>query len=454
MDHTQALATDKIGSLIKRYYWPAFISVFVNALYNIVDRIFIGQGVGSGALSGLSIIFPIMLIIMAFGMLFGVGTGVQISIALGERNIQKAEKTLGSGFLMMILVSIFIAAVAFAIKTPLLKAFGATPETMEYAQDYLNIILAGTLFQVVGFSLNNVIRAEGNARVAMYSMLISAGINVILDPIFIFGFGLGVKGAAYATIISMFVMCIWVVLHFVQKRSTVALRLRYIRIDRKVIATIVAIGMAPFAMQLASSLVQGILNTQLIRFGGDIAVAANGILMSIMNMVFMTIVAVNMAIQPIIGFNYGARNFTRVKDTLIKGIWIATAISVGAEIAIHLFPGFLVKLFNANDPELYRIGVRSLHLGMAATSMVGFQVIVGNYFQSTGKARMAMLLSLLRQVIFLIPFILILPSFFDLNGVWLSLPVAGAISAFVVFFYFKKEIKNLNEYIASRELLQ
>lgn len=454
MDHTQALANDKIGSLIKRYYWPAFISVFVNALYNIVDRIFIGQGVGSGALSGLSIIFPIMLIIIAFGMLFGVGTGVQISIALGEQNIQKAEKTLGSGFLMMILVSIFIAVVAFAIKTPLLKVFGATPETMEYAQDYLNIILAGTLFQVVGFSLNNVIRAEGNARVAMYSMLISAGINVILDPIFIFGFDLGVKGAAYATVISMFVMCIWVVLHFIQKRSTVALRLRYIRIDWKVIATIVAIGMAPFAMQLASSLVQGILNTQLIQFGGDIAVAANGILMSIMNMVFMTIVAVNMAIQPIIGFNYGARNFIRVKDTLIKGIWIATAISVGAEIAIHLFPGFLVKLFNANDAELYHIGVRSLHLGMAVTSIVGFQVIVGNYFQSTGKARMAMLLSLLRQVIFLIPLILILPTFFDLDGVWLSLPVAGTISAFVVFYYFKKEIKNLNEYIASKELLQ
>jgi putative MATE family efflux protein len=355
---------------------------------------------------------------------------------------------------MMILVSIFIAGIAFAIKTPLLKIFGATPETMEYAQDYLNIILAGTLFQVVGFSLNNVIRAEGNARVAMYSMLISAGINVILDPIFIFGFGLGVKGAAYATIISMFVMCIWVVLHFVQKRSTVALRLRYIRIDWKVIATIVSIGMAPFAMQLASSLVQGILNTQLIQFGGDIAVAANGILMSIMNMVFMTIVAVNMAIQPIIGFNYGARNFARVKDTLIKGIWIATAISIGAEIAIHIFPGFLVMLFNANDAELYHIGVRSLHLGMAATSIIGFQVIVGNYFQSTGKARMAMLLSLLRQVIFLIPLILILPSFFDLDGVWLSLPVAGAISAFVVFYYFKKEIKKLNEYIASRELLQ
>ncbi|MCF8358054.1 MAG: MATE family efflux transporter [Prolixibacteraceae bacterium] len=453
MDQVHALGNERIGLLIKRYYWPAFISVIVSALYNVVDRIFIGQGVGAEALAGLSIIFPIMLIMMAFGMLFGIGTGVQISISLGQKNYSKAEKVLGNGFLMMIIVSVFITVLIVAIKGPLLRLFGANNETIGYAQDYLGVILWGVVFQVVGFSLNNVIRAEGNAKVAMYTMLISAGINIVLDPIFIFYLNLGVKGAAFATVFSQFVMMLWVLFHFLHKRSVVHLFFKNMKFDFQIVKAIVAIGMAPFAMHLASSLVQGVLNTQLVKYGDDIAVAANGILMSVIQVVFMCIIAVNMATQPIVGFNYGAKNFSRVRSTLLKAILIATLISVGGFIIVELVPGVLVKMFNKTDSTLYEVGVRGLRIGSAMLFAVGFQVVVGNYFQATGKARLAMLLSLLRQVIVFTPVLIIFPKFFGLDGVWMSMPVADITSALVVGFFFRKELKRLKEMIDSREKL-
>ncbi|MBN1924915.1 MAG: MATE family efflux transporter [Prolixibacteraceae bacterium] len=453
MKNVQALGNERIGLLIKRYYWPAFISVMVSALYNIVDRIYIGQGVGAEALSGLSIIFPVMLIMMAFGMLFGIGTGVRISISLGEKDYEKAGKTLGNGFSMMLIVSVFITFLILFIKGPLLQLFGANNETVGYAMEYLNIILFGVVFQVVGFSLNNVIRSEGNAKTAMYTMLISAGLNIVLDPIFIFVFDMGVAGAAIATVISQFIMMIWVLLHFLQKRSVVHLQFRNLRLEFPIIKSIVAIGMAPFAMHLASSLVQGILNTQLVKYGNDIAVAANGILMSVAQVIFMCIIAVNMATQPIIGFNYGAKNFSRVKATLLRGILIASAISVFGYIIIQALPGVMVKLFNNTDQELFDVGVRGLRLGAAMFFLIGFQVVVGNYFQSTGKAKLAMVLSLLRQVIVLTPVLLLFPVFFGLDGVWISMPVADSISALVVAFFFRKEMLRLNEMIDSREKL-
>lgn len=453
MDNTHELGNTKVGLLIKKYYWPAFISVFISALYNIVDRIFIGQGVGAAALSGLSIVFPIMLIMMAFGMLFGVGTGVQVSISLGEKDQIKAEKTLGNGFSLMLIVSVFITLLILVIKDPMLQLFGASDETMGYAQDYLMVIIPGIVFQVVGFSLNNVIRSEGNAKVAMYSMLISAGLNIILDPIFIFAFDMGVKGAALATVISMVMMSAWVMLHFIRRKSVVYLHFKYMKLEYKIISGIVAIGMAPFAMQIASSVVHALFNIQLVKYGNDIAVAANGIVMSVMMMIFMCIVAVNMATQPIIGFNFGAKSFDRVKTALFKGIKIASIIAIGGFVLVQLLPGIIVKMFNNDDAELYMIGVRGIRIGLAMTFLVGFQVVVGNYFQSTGKARLAIVISLLRQVIVLTPLLFIFPHFFGLDGVWLSMPVSGFISALIVTYFFRKELVNLNELIGSRERL-
>ncbi|MBV5349508.1 MATE family efflux transporter, partial [bacterium] len=305
---TKDLAELSVPKLMLKFFIPAFIGVFLNALYNIVDRIFIGQGVGSMALSGISVTFPVMLIVMGFGMLIGIGAGVLVSINLGKHDIKKAEQILGNSFLLMLLVSVLITILGFSLKGILLQSFGATPETIEYANDYLNIILAGTVFQVVGFSLNNIIRAEGNAKVAMYSMIISAGTNMILNPLFIFGFGWGVKGSAYATVISMIMLTVWVLTHFRSSKSVIKLKAENIRFDRKILFEILAIGMAPFFMQIANSVVQGLINTKLIAFGGDLAVGAMGIVNSVLTLIVMAIVAINMATQPIISFNYGAKS--------------------------------------------------------------------------------------------------------------------------------------------------
>jgi putative MATE family efflux protein len=444
IEKTKELAELNIARLMLKFFIPAFIGVFVNALYNIVDRIFIGQGVGSMALSGISVIFPVMLIVMGFGMLIGIGAGVLVSINMGKRDMGKAEKVLGSSFLLMLLISVVITIIGYSVKGPMLRSFGATAETIQYANDYLDIILAGVVFQVVGFSLNNIIRAEGNARIAMYSMIISAGTNLILDPIFIFGFGMGVKGAAYATVISMMVLTVWVLIHFLSSKSVVKLKTENIRFDSKILFEIMAIGMAPFVMQIANSFVQGLLNTKLIAFGGDLAVGAMGIVNSVATMIVMAIVAINMATQPIISFNYGAKSFSRVKETLRIAMISATVISILAFIMVETIPDSIVKLFNSTDPGLLGFGRDGLRLGMLALPFVGFQVVAGNFFQSMGNAKIAVLLTLLRQVIILIPLLFILPNHLGLNGIWISMPISDFCSAIIVVFFLVNQWKKLN----------
>ncbi|MGE0021333.1 MAG: MATE family efflux transporter [Draconibacterium sp.] len=444
MNKLEELGKTDVGKLMWKYFVPAFVGVFLNALYNIVDRIFIGQGVGAEALSGISVIFPVMLIMMGFGMMIGIGTGVVVSINLGKRDLETAEKTIGTGFVLMIIASAVVMILTYIFKKPVLQSFGATVETYQFANDYLNIILAGTIFMVVGFSLNNVIRSEGNARIAMISMILSSVTNVFLDYIFIFRFGWGVKGAAWATIISMFVLMVWVLVHFNSKRSVVRLKQNNIRFDWFILKQIVAIGMAPFAMQIASSVVQGLLNKKLIQFGGDLAVGAMGIINSMVTLFVMSIVAINMAAQPIIGFNYGAKSVERVKQSLKISIVAATAIAVGAFILIEAMPGVFVKLFNNNSTVLYELARNGMTLVFLALPIVGFQVVASNFFQSVGKAKYAMFATLFRQVILLIPLLFILPVFFGINGIWLAFPVADAVSAMAVTFILYHEWEKLN----------
>ena len=445
MKNINELGEAKIGKLMLKYFIPAFIGVFVNALYNIVDRIFIGQGVGAEALSGISIIFPVMLIMMAFGMLIGIGTGVYVSINLGKKDIEGAEKTLGTGFFLMIVVSVIIMIVTYLLKVPILRSFGATEETFQYANDYLNIVLSGVAFMVIGFSLNSVIRSEGNARIAMISMILSSVVNIILDPIFIFWLDMGVKGAAYATIISMFVLMVWVLIHFRSKRSVVKLRNRNIRINWKILMQIVAIGMAPFTMQIANSFVQGLLNKKLIIYGGDLAVGAMGIINSVVTLFIMAIVALNMASQPIIGYNFGAKSVKRIKDTLRISLIAATLIAVAAFMVAEAIPGAIINLFNNDSEELYSLAVRGLRLLLLALPIVGFQVVASNFFQAVGKAKLALFATLFRQVIGLIPLLLILPGFWGIDGVWLSYPIADTMSATAVGFVLYREWKRLPE---------
>lgn len=436
-----------IASLLWKYFVPAFTGVILNSLYNVIDRIFIGHGVGALALSGLSAVFPIMIIMMAFGMLIGMGAGVRISINLGKKDYAVAERVLGNAFVLMTVVSVVIMAIGYAVKDPLLRFFGVGGETYGYASEYLNIILMGTVFNVVGFSLNSLIRSEGNARTAMFSMMISAGANLLLDPLFIFVFDWGVAGAAWATVISQALLTAWVIWHFCSKRSVIKLQTRYFKLDKAIVWYIVTVGFAPFSMQLASSAVQGVFNLQLSKHGGDLAIGAMGIINSVIIFLVMSVIAINMAAQPVIGFNYGARKYSRVKQTLILCMKAATAICMFGFVVVQLFPGFLIKLFNNNSPELLEIGTQGIRLIMLALPLVGFQIIVGNYFQSTGKAGIAALLSMLRQVIMLMPFLLVFPGFWGINGVWFSAPLADSLSALVVTYFLWREIKRLNVYV-------
>lgn len=445
MKKIDELSSASIGRLMLKYFVPAFVGVFVNALYNIVDRIFIGQGVGAEALSGISVIFPVMLIMMGFGMLIGTGTGVFVSISMGRKDMVRAEKTLGTGFTLMLIVSVVIMVVTFLLKEPILRSFGSTNTTFQYANDYLDIILVGVVFQVVGFSLNNVIRSEGNAKIAMYSMILSACTNIILDPVFIFWLDMGVKGAAYATIISMFILMVWVLAHFRSSRSVIKLKKEYIGVDLGITKSILAIGMAPFVMQIANSLVQGLLNRKLIVFGGDLAVGAMGIINSVISLVIMAIVAINMASQPIIGFNYGAKSVHRVKEALRLSLIAATFISVAAFIFIGSAPGMLVRLFNSDSQELYDISVHGLRTVILGFPIVGFRVVASHFFQAIGKARIAMFATLFRQVISLIPLLFILPGFWGITGIWAAYPISDSITAVIVSFFLVREWRKLPE---------
>lgn len=453
MNQTQELAQKPISRLLLSYFIPAFIGVFINALYNIVDRIFIGNMVGGTALSGVSIIFPIMLALTAFGMLLGVGGGILVSINLGRNNKDKAEQVLGTSFVLMLIASVSITILGFIFKKPLLHMFGATAETLQYANEYLNYILMGTTFQLVGFSLNNIIRSEGNAKVAMQSMIISAATNILLDYIFVYHLNMGVSGAAIATVISMAVLFVWVIIHFRSSRSIVRIQAKYTKLQFKIAKEICVVGFPPFTMQIAGSVVQTIMTTQLVTLGGDLAVGAIGIINSIATMIVMCMVAINMAAQPIFGYNYGASEFARVKSCLKLSIIAATIIGVVSFFAIELLPYPMVKLFNKDTPELIALSKEGLVIALAALPIVGFQVIAGNYFQSVGKSNIATLTTLLRQVIFLIPLILILPQFFGLNGVWIAMPISDILAGTFVFLCLRKDWVNLNAKINASKTL-
>jgi len=444
LDHTKELGQAPVGKLLWKYFVPAIIGVLANMLYNLVDRIYIGQGVGALALSGVTVTFPIMIVVMAFGMLVGMGSASLVSIRLGERKREEAERILGHAFVLLAGVSLALTASGLLLRDPILSLFGAGPETLGHARDYISIILLGTIFQGLGFGLNNIIRAEGHARAAMTTMILGAVMNIILDPIFIFVFKMGVAGAALATVISMAVTSFWVLIHFTGRKSLLRLRSRNFRLDRRIVREILAIGMAPFAMQLAGSVIHAIFNIQLIRYGSDLAVGAMGIINGAGMMFVFGVIAVNMAAQPIIGFNYGARQFQRVKRTLKIALIAATAITTAGFLAVQLFPAAIIGLFNRDDPRLLAIGIRGMRILLAAFPVVGFQVVSSNFFQAIGKARTAMILNLLRQVILLIPLVLLLPLALEIDGIWLAGPLADVFAAVITAVAIRREVNRLN----------
>ena len=447
MDRSKQLGEESIGKLLMKFSIPAIVGMLVNALYNVVDRIFIGHiggGVGKLALTGVTVTFPISTIIMAFGMLVGIGTAALISIKLGQRKKEEAEHILGNAFTLIIITSLMVTALGLIFLEPMLLKFGASKATLPYAKEYITIILIGVVFQNIGFGLNNTIRSEGNPRVAMFTMLIGGILNTILDPIFIFVFHMGTRGAAIATVISQAANTIWVLSYFFSGNSVLKIRSKNLKLDRKVVKSIFAIGMSPFSMQLAASIVTIISNRSLVKYGGDLALGAMGVVMSIAMMVLMPIFGINQGSQPIIGYNYGAQKYDRVKHALKSAILAATAITTTGFIIIQLFPRQLISVFN-KDPELIAIGVHGIRVYLFMLPIVGFQIVSSNYFQAIGKAKISIFLGLSRQVIILIPLLFILPRFFGLNGVWISGPSSDAIASIITAIFLFIEIRHLNK---------
>lgn len=452
MDQTKQLGEEKISKLLLKFSIPAIIGMLVNALYNIVDRIFIGNGVGTLGIAGISIGFPIMIAIMASGMLIGLGANSLISIKLGEQKKDEAELIMGNALVLLVLISVTITALGLSFIDPLLKAFGASNEVLPYAKEYLKVILWGATFQSIGFGMNNFIRAEGNPKIAMLTMLIGAVMNTALDPIFIFVFKWGMKGAAIATILSQAVSAAWVLYHFLGGRSILKIRLKNMKLQISTVYKIVALGAAPFAMQLAAGLLNVVLNKSLITYGGDIAISGMGVVTSISTLILMPVFGVNQGVQPIIGYNYGARKYDRVKEALKMGILGATFIVGVGYIMTRVAPVQLVSLFN-KDPELIDIGTRALKYYLMLMPIIGFQIISANYFQAIGRPKHAALLSLSRQVLVLIPAILILPNFYGLNGVMYAGPVADAVSSIITGIWITAELRKLSRQHEANNLI-
>ncbi|NLY86859.1 MAG: MATE family efflux transporter [Tissierellia bacterium] len=445
-ERRKLLGEEPVGKLLFKFSLPAITGMIVNALYNVVDRIFIGKGVGELAIGGIFITMPLSLILMAFSMLIGIGGNTLVSIKLGQNKKEEADKVAGNAFVLLALISSTISVLGLIFLKPLLNVFGASPSNFQYAYDYMKIILIGAPFQAIGFGMNNFIRGEGSPTIAMKTMLIGAITNTILDPIFIFVFNMGVQGAAIATIISQALSAVWVLAYFFTGKSVLTVKKEYLKLKVEIIKDILAIGVSPFSMQLAGSMVTVLLNNSLKTYGGELANSSMAVINSIAMMVMMPVFGINQGSQPIIGFNYGSKNYDRVKETLKYATIAATTITTIGFILTQFFPVMLYKLFISSEGDIAgisRIGVPGMRIYLAMFPIVGFQVVSSNYFQATGKPKHAMLLSLSRQVLILIPALLILPKFFGLSGVWMAGPLADFTSSMITAFFVTRSVRSL-----------
>lgn len=443
-NNQDSLGTESIVKLLIKFSIPAIIGMVVNMLYNLIDRIYIGNipNVGGLAITGVGITMPVTQIITAFGMLVGIGTCANISIAFGKKKNADAEKYLGNGVTSIVIISLLIAILGNIFAEEILTLFGASENTLPYALAYIRPLFIGTICNLFAFGLNNSIRSDGNPKLSMFTMIIGAAVNIILDPIFIFWLNLGIQGAAYATVISQFIATMWVLHYFTKsKKSSIKITIANLKLNLPILKGILMIGMSPFLMQLASSVVSVIANKSLMAYGGDLAIGAMAIISSICSIFVMPIYGLNQGSQPIIGYNYGAKNYRRVRITYIYGLIACTTILVLSSIFIQLFPELTVSMFN-KDPELTDITVSGMRIFLLSMPIIGIQMTASAYYQAVGKAKKAMIISLSRQVIFLIPSFLILPRIFGLKGVWYAGPIADALaitlSGSIMFIEIKK----------------
>ena len=394
----------------------------------MVDSIFIGQGVGALAISGLAVTFPFMNLSAAFGAGVGVGSSSYLSVKLGQRDYSTAQRILGNNITLNIIIGFIFSVVSLIFLDPILYFFGASDQTIPYAREYMIIILLGNIITHLYFGMNAVLRAASKPRQAMYTTIFTVVLNSILDPLFIYTFDMGIRGAAIATILSQTVALVWQIRLFSDKGELLHLKRGIYRLDNIIVKNILGIGISPFAMNATACLVSIFVNQRLLEYGGDLAVGAFGIANRVAFIFIMINFGVNQGMQPIAGYNYGAQNYDRLMRVLKLAMIAGTCVTTSGFIVAEFMPHLCVRLFT-NDKVLTDLAVNGIRIMMAAMPIVGYQMIVTNFFQSIGKAKISIFLSLSRQLIFLVPLLAILPLFVGVNGVWMSLPISDAFSA-------------------------
>ncbi len=427
------LGTEPVGKLLKKYAFPAIIAMTASSLYNMVDSIFIGQGCGPMAISGLALTFPLMNLSAAFGTLVGVGGATLISVLLGQKNYDTAKKVLSNVFLLNILIGFLFASVALIFLDPILTFFGASEATIPYARSYMIPILLGNIITHLYFGLNSIVRVEGYPKKAMYATILTVTLNTILDPIFIFVLDMGVQGAAIATVLCQLMSLIYTLRYFFNQNNFLHLprSIHMFRVDWKIAKDSLAIGMGPFLMNLASCIVVLFINQQLVKWGGDLAVGAYGIVNRLVFLFIMIVMGFNQGMQPIAGYNFGARLYGRVREVYLKTAMWATLVTTLGWIVFQFFPEAAVSIFT-NDPVLLEKSARGLQMMNIVFPIVGFQMVTTNLFQCLGMVRKSIFLSLSRQLLFLLPCIYILPALLESEiGVWYSFPISDTIAAII-----------------------
>ena len=424
------LGSKSVSKLLVQYSVPAIIASVATSLYNIIDSIFIGRGVGPMAIAGLAITFPLMNLVIAFCTLVAVGGATISSIFLGQKNISRATDVVNNVFVLCLIHSFVFGGITLIFLDEFLTFFGATPETLPYAKEFMQVILYGTPIAFVFIGLNNIMRATGYPARAMISALLSVGVNIILAPIFIFVLDWGIRGAAFATVCGQTAAFIWVMAHFLSKKSFIHFQRGNRWLTPMIIKRIYAIGLSPFLMNICACIVVVFINKALLDYGGadgNMAIGAYGILNRTTMFFVMIVFGVTQGMQPILGFNYGAKNFQRVRHTLSIGIWLGVAITTTGWILTEFWPGIIARLFTV-DPTLIAISERGFRIYFIFYPLVGCQIVIQNYFQSVGRPKISIFLSLTRQLIFLLPFLMIFPKRFGIDGVWGAMSASDAIA--------------------------
>lgn len=446
------LGTRPVGELLRQYALPSIIAMLASSLYNIVDSIFIGHGVNALALSGLAATFPLMNISTAFGAMVGMGSSTLISVKLGQKDYKTAQQILGNAVVMNIVMGLIFGAIALIFIDPILFAFGATDTTIEYARDYMQIILLGNIFTHMYFGFNALLRAMGHPKMAMKATIATVIINTILDPLFIFdtidlgfiqfnGAGWGIRGAAIATVLAQCISLVWQVRVMSDKRELIHFKRGIYRLKSYIVKEVLTIGLSPCLMNLASCFVVIFINRGLLNYGGDYAVGAYGIVHKMTFIFVMIVMGFTQGMQPIAGYNYGAKAYDRVTKVLKITIALATIVTTLAFIIGEFFPEYVARIFTS-DTKMIEMAVVGMRYNCLVFPIVGFQMVAGNFFQSIAQPGKSIFLSLSRQLLFLIPFIIIFPHFWGIDGVWVSLPasdlVSSIIAAIMLGQYFKK----------------